>query len=162
MDLHSPRTAKIALAIAVVLALPAIITADPFVIVITSPFYALPLSVPILAYLSWLIGPRLRIYLHGGGHQHNWGYRSFTIRGEMDDNGCLWVSLSDCQLASDLPLEQRLDRAKASDKREDPVKGWLVTESGMRRVIDSVRGEITEINKLRLFLDREVWRTRAG
>ena len=44
-------------------------------------------------------------------------------------------------------------------KRKHENYGWLVTRAGMLRLLDKHPGDIFELNKLRLFLERQVWKT---
>lgn len=114
------------------------------------------------AFTAWLLGPARRGYLRGTGRQACWAYLGYTIRGDWDDVGQLWISLTDCHHASGLDLLTRLDRVHNTEKRNDGVKGWLLTQVGMTQLFDSLRGDPFPIHKLRLFLEREVWRTRRG
>ena len=111
---------------------------------------------------SWSVPeypPALRVYLHGSGRQEHWGYCGHTVRGERDADGQLWVSLRDCHFASGLDLESRHRHLPPRHKRKHENYGWLVTRAGMLRLLDKHPGDIFELNKLRLFLERQVWQT---
>lgn len=161
--IFSPRNGKIALAITAVTGGAVLAIGDPFVMVLASPILGAALSLALVsAILPWLLGPARRGYLHGRGRQGCWGYLGHTIRGEWDEDGQLWISLTDCHHASGLDLLGRLDRVAGIDKRKNGAKGWLLTRAGMSRLLDSLRGDPFPIHKLRLFLEREVWQTRRG
>lgn len=161
--IFSNRNGKSALVIFALAGGATLAIGDPFVTVFASPLLAITLSIGLVAViLPWLLGPARRGYLYGVGRQACWGFLGHTIRGDWDESGQLWVSLTDCHSASGLDLLARLDRIPDIDKRQDGVKGWLVTPAGMRRLLDSLRGDTFPIHKLRLFLEREVWQTRRG
>jgi hypothetical protein len=161
--IFSPRNGKIALGMAVVTGGVLLAIGDPFLTVLTSPMLAAVLSLALVSViLPWLLGPARRGYLHGTGKQACWAYLGHTIRGDWDKTGKLWISLTDCHHASGLDLLARLDRVATADKRKNGAKGWLLTEAGMSRLLDSLRGDPFPIHKLRLFLEREVWRRRQG
>lgn len=163
MLIATPRTGLISLGIAVLLGGVLIAKGDPFLMVLLSPAVASPLSLAIVVFVSWLLGTGRRGYLYGTGRQLCWGYLGHTIRGHKDEAAKLWVSLSDCHSASGIDLLARLDRIADSHKQKDDVKGWLVTQAGMSRVLDSLRGgDFFLAHKLRLFLEREVWQVRRG
>lgn len=162
MSIASPRTGMIALGFAAALGGTLLAIGNPFLMVIASPLVASPLAVAIVAFAAWLLGTGRRSYLYGTGKQACWGYLGHTIRGQEDETGQIWVSLTDCHHASGLDLLKRLDRIASADKQKNSVKGWLVTPSGMTRLLDNLGGDPFPIHKLRLFLEREVWRTRRG
>jgi hypothetical protein len=161
--IFSPRNGKVALSIAAVMGSAVVAIGDPFVMVFASPILGAALSLALVsAILPWLFGPARRGYLHGTGRQACWAYLGHTIRGDWDETGQLWISLTDCHHASGLDLLDRLDRVPGAEKRKDGAKGWLLSPAGMTRLLDSLRGDPFPVHKLRLFLEREVWQTRRG
>lgn len=161
--IFSPRNGKIALVITTVTGGAVLAIGDPFVMVFASPVLGVALSLALVSViLPWLLGPARRGYLHGTGRQACWAYLGHTIRGDWDDAGQLWISLTDCHHASGLDLLGRLDRVANADKRKDGAKGWVLTDKGMTLLLASLRGDPFPIHKLRLFLEREVWQTRRG
>lgn len=161
--IFSPRNGKIALAFTFVIGASVLVVGDPFVMVLASPILGVASSLALVStILPWLLGPVRRGYLHGTGRQACWGYLGQTIRGDWDDTGQLWISVTDCHHASSLDLLNRLDRVTGADKRKDGTKGWLLTQRGMIRLLDSLREDPFPTHKLRLFLEREVWQTRRG
>jgi hypothetical protein len=161
--IFSPRNGKIALGITAVTGVAVLAVGDPFVMVFASPILGAALSLALVsAILPWLLGPARRGYLHGTGRQACWAYLGHTIRGDRDDDGHIWISLTDCHHASGLDLLSRLNRVASCDKRKDGAKGWLLSQAGMRQLLDSLRADPFPIHKLRLFLEREVWQTRRG
>jgi hypothetical protein len=122
--IFSPRNGKVALAIAVVTGGAVLAIGDPFVMVFLSPILGAALSLSLVsAMLPWLLGPARRGYLHGTGRQACWAYLGHTIRGDWDETGQPWVSLTDCHHASGLDLLDRLDRVPDADKRKNGAKG---------------------------------------
>ena len=122
--------------------------------------YALFLPRFVVEGFDWLLGRGRRAALYGEGWQANWTHTGVKVRGDVDANGELWISLNDCALASGLALEKRLDWVAKTQKRQDNAKGWLVTKSAMLAILDSIkveRGEFVQAGKLRAFLQREVW-----
>ncbi|MBK7686350.1 MAG: hypothetical protein IPJ25_10380 [Rhodocyclaceae bacterium] len=122
--------------------------------------YAAFLPKIIIEGADWLFGRGRRAALYGKGRQANWTHTGVKIRGDVDAGGELWISLSDCALASGLSLEKRLDWVATTQKRKDKVKGWLITKPAMKAILDGVdvsQGEFVQVNKLRVFLAREVW-----
>ena len=114
----------------------------------------------IVELVDWLTGRGRRAALFGEGWQANWTHTGVKVRGDVDANGEMWISLSDCALASQLALEKRLDWVAQTQKRRDKVKGWLVTKAAMMAILDRVNvdhGEFVQVNRLRVFLAREVW-----
>lgn len=161
--IFSPRNGKIALAITALTGGTVLAIGDPFLMVIASPIFAAALSLALVSViLPWLLGPARRGYLHGTGRQACWSYLGHTIRGEWDEDGRLWISLTDCHHASGLDLLSRLNRVAGVDKRKHEAKGWLLTQLGMTWLLDSLRGDPFPTHKLRLFLERNVWQTRRG
>ncbi|MBA3031694.1 MAG: hypothetical protein KKF85_17030 [Gammaproteobacteria bacterium] len=161
--IFSPRNGKLALAITAVTGGAVLAIGDPFLMVFASPILGAALSLALVsAVLPWLLGPARRGYLHGTGRQACWAYLGHTIRGDWDDVGQLWISLTDCHHASGLDLLGRLDRVANADKRKDGAKGWVLTDKGMTLLLANLRGDPFPIHKLRLFLEREVWQARRG
>lgn len=161
--IFSPRNGKVALVVAAVTGGAVLAIGDPFVMLFASPIIAAAMSLALVSViLPWLLGPVRRGYLHGTGRQACWAYLGHTIRGDWDETGQLWVSLTDCHHASGLDLLDRLNRVPGVCKRKHGVKGWLLTQAGMTGLLDSLRGDPFPIHKLRLFLERVVWQTRRG
>ena len=122
--------------------------------------YAVFVPRVIIEVLDWMLGRGGRAALYGKGWQANWTHTGVKVRGDVDAGGELWISLSDCALASGLALEKRLDWVAITQKRQDKVKGWLVTKPAMKAILDGInvtQGEFVQVNKLRVFLAREVW-----
>lgn len=122
--------------------------------------YACFLPNVIIEIIDWATGRGRRAALFGVGWQANWTHAGIKVRGDVDENGELWISVADCALASLLPLEKRLDWVATTQKRHHPVKGWLVTKSAALALLNSPhldRAEFVQVAKLRTFLEREVW-----
>ncbi len=122
--------------------------------------YAAFLPKVIIEGSDWMFGRGRRAALYGKGWQANWTHTGIKVRGDADAKGEMWISVSDCALASGLALEKRLDWVATTQKRHDKVKGWLVTKAAMMAILDGVnvdQGEFVQVNKLRVFLMREVW-----
>lgn len=161
--IFSPRNGKVALAIAAMTGGAVLTIGDPFVMAFFSPILGAALSLSLVsAILPWLLGPVRRGYLHGTGRQACWAYLGHTIRGDWDETGQIWISLTDCHHASGIDLLDRMDRVLTTDKRQNGAKGWLLTQAGMTRLLDSLRGDPFPVHKLRLFLERKVWQTSRG
>jgi hypothetical protein len=162
MSIANAKYASGALVIAAGIATLLIWMGDPFLMVFMSPPLAALLSITIVTISAWLCGPAIRAYVHGTGRQSNWGYLGHTVRGETDFDGKLWVSLNDCQSASGIPLVNELRWIPERHKRKDRRKGWLVDQAGTYRALETCKEDPSAQNKLRLFLEREVWQTRRG
>lgn len=161
MSIYTSRSGKIGAVVAALVAIPVCWINESLLYTLASPFFAFPLAFAIVALMEWLLGPVRRRLLFGQGYQHRWGYLGHTIRGEYDATSqTLWVSLSDCGHASGLDLAARINRVSGGHKRKNRHQGWLVTRKGMNQVFDSIRVFSPELNRLRIFLDREVWLPR--
>lgn len=164
--MQSSKAAIVTFFIAASIAIPVLLIGNPIWMVLLSPAVAMPLAFTIVIFLGWVLGPGLRTWIHGKGRQANWGYLGHTLRGEIDTNGVIWISLNDCQAASGLPLLGAYDRISDRHRVKHRDKGWLISQTGMARFLKSLDGETEfdsfQVGKLRLFLEREVWKTRRG
>lgn len=160
MSIANAKTATVACILAASIAAAVLWIGDPFLMVFVSPALAVFISITFVTVIAWLLGPIRRAYLHGAGRQSNWGYLGHTVRGETDAEGAHWISLEDCQKASGIPLFKELCWIPESQKRSGGHEGWLVNQAGMRRVLNISKEDQFALNKLRLFLEREVWQNR--
>ena len=158
---HTNLAKKAALAGVIVLAL-ALLSGNGLVILFSGWFAVSLFSIGIVVFLSWVFGPWLRARLVGEGRQETWGYLGYTLRGMRSEDGRLWVSLRDCAMASDLALEGREEFLPAREKLMHPERGWMVDEAGMQRVLAGEGLDPVRRSHLRLFLERNVWRSRRG
>jgi hypothetical protein len=125
------------------------------------PFVACAASVPIIVFFDWALGRGQRAYRFGTGRQDIWGYQGHDIRGLVDD-GKTWVSLGDCEMASGLDLSTGLKTIPMSRRRLDDVKGLVLDMPSMIKVLDACGQDFAKVNRLRMFLERTVWKVRRG
>jgi hypothetical protein len=130
-------------------------------LVLLSPLIAFPAAVPILVLLDWAVGPGQRAFLHGTGRQEIWGYLGHTIRGVVEEES-IWLSLTDCEVATGLALSKGLKAIPSSRRRTDDLRGVILDRSSMLRVLNACGEDMFALNRFRLFLERSVWMTRKG
>jgi predicted membrane chloride channel (bestrophin family) len=133
----------------------------PFGLILTAPFLAVPAALPVIVFLGWATGRGQRAYRFGTGRQHVWGYLGHDIRGLEDERGT-WLSVVDCEAASGLDLMSALRFVPSSNHRNDEVKGLLLNMPSMVRLLDACQGDFSRVARFRVFLEREVWKTKRG
>jgi hypothetical protein len=153
------RNAALVAAIVVGLAL---LSGNGLVVLFSGWFAVSMLSIGVVVFLWWLFGPWLRSRLVGEGRQETWGYLGHTLRGTQSEDGRLWISLRDCEMASGLALEARERLVPAREKLKHAERGWMVDETGMKRVLAGTELDPLRCNHLLLFLERNVWRSHRG
>lgn len=133
----------------------------PVGILLFLPVGAAGIALALLVSLNWLGGRGQRSYRFGKGRQEIWGYCGQNIRGIVDERG-IWISLTDCELATGLDLAAGLKCLASSRQRHDDVRGILLDHTAMLKVLDGCGADAFGRARLRLFLERSVWQTRRG
>ena len=134
---------------------------DANVMLLMAPLVAGSASIAIIVFFAWLTGHGQRAYRFGRGRQDVWGYLGHNIRGIVDGED-IWISLADCEIASGLKLGRLLGLVHPRRQRVDGIRGVMVDRAGMIKILEACNQDFSNVNRLRVFLEREVWATRRG